>query len=314
MARVVVVGSTGFIGSAVAQALHQQHHAVVALTAPRLMLEDGVEVSQAVQRHSEVVDKIVVEITEADAVVNAAGNPDASQRNDGLLMAPNAVLPGLIAMAVEQADIGRLVHVSSAVVQGRKPQLDQNQATCPFSAYSRSKALGEQLVLFHASGRAVVYRPPSVHAVDRRVTRAIGKISRSPFATVARPGNSPSPQTLVNNVASAIVYLATTANSPPSIVSHPAEGVTTGGLMCALGGRSPRQLPRWLARAGVGGLTLGGRAYPGLAANARRLEMLWFGQQQGTSWLTEAGWVPPEGVDAWREMGRQISRSGSGQE
>lgn len=313
MARVVVVGATGFIGSAVAQALHQQGHVVVTLRAPRLALEDGVKVTQALQRHRQIADTIVVEVAEADAVINAAGNPDASQRNDGLLIPPNAVLPGLIAMAVEQADIGRLVHVSSAVVQGRKPQLDQDSATCPFSAYSRSKALGEQLVLSHALGRAVVYRPPSVHAVDRRVTRAIGKISRSPFATVARPGNSPSPQALVDNVASAIVYLATTTQSPPPIVSHPAEGVTTGGLMCALGGRSPRQLPRWLARAGVGGLTLGGRAYPGLAANARRLEMLWFGQQQGISWLTEAGWVPPEGVDAWREMGRQIASPGSGQ-
>lgn len=312
MARVVVVGATGFIGSAVVLALSQQGHVAVPLKAPRLSFEDGVKLSQAVQRHSDVVESIVNQIAGSDTVINAAGNPDASQRDDQVLVPPNAILPAIIAMAVEQAELNRLVHVSSAVVQGRKKQLDQDVATSPFSAYSRSKVLGEHLVLSHAAGRAVIYRPPSVHAADRRITRAIAKLSRSPFAAVARPSHSPSPQTLVSNVASAIIYLATTPNSPPPIVSHPAEGVTTGGLMCALGGHSPRQLPRWLARAGVTGLMLGGRAYPGLAANARRLEMLWFGQQQGGSWLTEAGWAPPEGLDAWCEMGRQIARPSTG--
>jgi len=57
--------------------------------------------------------------------------------------------------------------------------------------------------------------------------------------------------------------------------------------MQVLGGRRPSELPRWLA------------------ANAQRVEMLWSGQSQAPSWLTQAGWAAPVGAEAWSCLGRQ---------
>ena len=64
-----------------------------------------------------------------------------------------------------------------------------------------------------------------------------------------------------------------------------------------------------LAKAAVAMLTVRGRVLPQIAANARRVEMLWFGQPQATSWLTEAGWSPPAGHEAWRELGLLLAVS-----
>ena len=53
-------------------------------------------------------------------------------------------------------------------------------------------------------------------------------------------------------------------------------------------------------------LTGGGKAMPQIASNARRVEMLWFGQSQAPSWLTEAGWIPPAGRDEWVRLGLEL--------
>ena len=135
------------------------------------------------------------------------------------------------------------------------------------------------------------------------------RIARSPISSVARPGSSPSPQTLLKNVADAIAFLATTEAQPPAIVAHPSEGLTTASVLTFLGYRQPLVIPRALAKMLVAVLTAGGKLMPPVAANARRVEMLWFGQSQAPSWLTEAGWSPPAGHDAWKELGRMMAEN-----
>nr|WP_255583693.1 hypothetical protein [Dietzia sp. ANT_WB102] len=137
------------------------------------------------------------------------------------------------------------------------------------------------------------------------------KIAGSPFATVAAPGSQHSPQALIGNVASAIAFLATTDMNPPAIVIHPWEGLTSFDVLELLGDKRPVIVPRAVARGVCDGLELAGRKIPVVAANARRVEMLWFGQNQADSWLTSAGWTPPYGRDAWRELG-EIVRSHRG--
>jgi len=110
-------------------------------------------------------------------------------------------------------------------------------------------------------------------------------------------------------VADAVAFLATTEAQPPAIVAHPSEGLTTASVLTFLGGRRPLEIPRTLAKAAVAVLTACGKVLPQVAANARRVEMLWFGQPQASSWLTEAGWSPPAGHDAWRELGRLLAKS-----
>jgi nucleoside-diphosphate-sugar epimerase len=244
-----------------------------------------------------------------DRVVNAAGDPDASSTDVAALTAANGVLPGLIAAACRQAAVERLVHVSSAAVQGRLPLLDDSDSTDAGSDYSQSKVLGERLVRSFSGGHSVTYRPSSVHGIDRRITWKVARIASGPLSTVARPGTAPSPQALISNVADAISFLATTPLDPPPVVIHPWEGLTTSDVMQLLGGRPPRGVPRPVARAVVETLALAGRAVPRLAATTRRAEMLWFGQRQAESWLTLVGWLPPSDKSAWAELGRAIRAS-----
>jgi hypothetical protein len=113
-------------------------------------------------------------------------------------------------------------------------------------------------------------------------------------------------------VAAAVSFLALIDEDVPPVVHHPWEGTTVGGLLLDLGdGRAPRELPVALARAVVESAKRAGRLHPPTAANARRLELLWFGQEQDSSWLTAAGWRPPVGLEEWRRIGALIRESPS---
>lgn len=298
--RIAVVGASGFVGSAVARTLEAAGHDVVRVRAPRLPAMAGTDAARDFP--SSLVAEVRDMVRGSQAVVNAAGNPDASLTDEAALDAANGALAGLLATAARQTEGCRFVHVSSAVVQGRTAVLDDAPATDGFSAYARSKIIGEQLALELGPPETVAYRPPSVHAPDRRVTRLIARIARSPLAVVAAPGTQPTPQALIENVASAIAFLATVDRTPPSIVSHPSEHLTTASLLELLGGRTPRRIPAGMARLGTVTLSVLGRAFPPLSANARRVEMILFGQAQAESWLTVAGWQRPSGVEGWHEL------------
>ncbi|MFJ6112181.1 NAD-dependent epimerase/dehydratase family protein [Dietzia maris] len=303
--RIVVVGASGFVGSAVRGVLEQQGHEVIQLRAPRVSMNGG----QGDQGdYAGLVDLVRALVAGADSVVICSGNPDASEQDLGVLVAANALSPAIVASSAKLAGVTRLIYVSSAAVQGRRSVLDESEETEAFSPYAYSKSEGERRVK-EAYPQAIIYRPPSVHAVTRRVTSMTARIAASPIATVAAPGYQRSPQALIGNVASAIAFLATTELAPPPVVIHPWEGLTAFDVMELLGGKRPKVLPRGIARAITSGLELAGRKLPVIAANARRVEMLWFGQGQADSWLTEAGWSPPHGRDAWRELGRAIRKS-----
>ena len=302
--RVAVLGSSGFVGSAVVAAL--QGHDVVPVPTPRMRTSARAteELVAGAAAHPEL-GQLVGALSGCDAVVNAAGNPDASSLDTDALFGANALLPRLVLEAAGRAGVTRFVHVSSAVVQNDRPVLDESEDVRAFSPYSASKVAGED-VLRHQLPRhleVVRYRPPSVHAPQRRVTRMIGRIARSRFATVARPGTQPSPQALLPNVAAAVAYLATCPATPPAVVVHPWEGVTAAGLLEALsGGRAPLLLPRSVARLVVFLIKLIGKVHQPTAANARRVELLWFGQGQAPSWLDGQGFAPAVDKAGWHQL------------
>lgn len=311
--RVVVVGGSGFVGGAVVEALRGRGAEPVVVPAPRLRAAAGSAVALLAEADTMADrDTLVASLRGADCVVNAAGDPDASSLDEARLLGANALLPAVLALACERAGVPRLVHVSSAVVQNDVATLDESEDLRPFSPYSRSKVLGEE-ALRELSTRCPVhvvrYRPPSVHAAGRRVTRMVARIARSPLATVAGSGDQPTPQALLPNVADAVAFLATSRAVPPAVVVHPSEGVTCAGLMTDLsGGREPRRLPRVVARLLVAAAKGLGRVHRPTAANARRVELLWLGQRQAASWLEEAGWRAPLGRSAWRELGTTIGK------
>lgn len=300
--HVGVLGSSGFVGSAVVEALGRRGAAVSRVTAPRLT--SGARDLRRLR--ADLTDPVVVRETErlrsdladCSVVVNAAGLATATAGGHEALMGADALLPGVVALAAPPG--ARLVHVSSAAVQGRREVLDESSDTQPFSPYSVAKAWGEALVRERA-GDTVCFRPTSVHGPGRAVTRTLTRALGSPVASVAGAGDRPTPQVLVANVADAISYVATTAEPPPPFVLQPWEGLTTAELVRLLGGREPRHIPESVARAAVASGYRVARWSGGAAGTARRLEMMWFGQPQEPGWL-DARWRPPHGREAWKEL------------
>lgn len=300
MSVVAVVGASGFVGSRVCAALRRRGVEVRELPAPRVSTSardvDGVE--SELDALGELVELLADALRGADVVINAAGLATATSGADDELFGANSLLPGLVHRASCRTG-ARFVQVSSAAVQGRRPQLNESYETAPFSPYSRSKALGEAVV--RRIGPAVIFRPTSVQGPERDVTRALCSYAASPVAMVASPGDDPTPQVHVANVADALAYVALCEEEPPSIVLQPSECITTGALVQILGGRQPRLVPRWLARALVTVLFLVGRLSGKVAGIARRLEMLWFGQRQAKGWL-DGRWSPVVTHDEWRTL------------
>lgn len=302
--KIAVIGASGFVGSAVCRELQSQHHEVVRIRSPRFPEESANSCLQAPRRHPEELAYLTAALTGCSAAVNAAGNPDASDQNLSKLLGANAALPALVAAAAQRGGVSRVVHVSTAAVQGRRDTLDESNELDPFSPYSWSKAVGERAFQQWAPIEGVIYRPGSVHAPDRRVTRSLTRLAKSPLSSVAGRGDSPTPQALIENVASAISFLATTQEHPPQVVIHPWEGLTTMGLLCALGNRMPHRINARVARLIVSMGRTAGQLNGRIAADVRRVEMCWFGQKQSSSWLTNAGWQPPLDLNAWTMVAR----------
>lgn len=300
MKSVAVLGASGFVGEAVSAALRARGLDVVEASAPRLRtaarsLDDLRSQTRSPQVQAEIA-RLRRTLGDCGAVVNAAGIADAAGSGDDLFGA-NALLPAVVALAA--SGHARLVHVSSAAVQGRRA-LDETGTVAPFSPYSTAKTWGERLVLGYRP-EAVCFRPTSVQGSDRRVTAALVRLASSPLSSVAGRGEHPTPQVLVENVGDAIAFVATTPERPPRFVLQPAEEMTVAGLMRVLGDREPRHVPEPVARLVVDAASRVGRRQEQVAPIARRLEMLWFGQAQAGGWL-RGRWEPPKGSREWGEL------------
>ena len=302
MTRVAVLG-TGFIARLVSESLRQRYVSVQLIHAPRVQGSPDSTIDEVRAAHQDTVSDLAAQLAGADVVINAAGMPDASAGGTSALFGANGVLPGIVALAADRVGARRFLHVSSAVVQGRRRKLDESWHVETFSPYSLSKVLGERLAVAAAPSITTVYRPPSVHARDRRVTRGLTRIARSPLSSVAGHGERPTPQALAPNVGDALAHLALTPSRPPAVVAHPSEGLTTGSLLRLLGHREPRHVPEPLARLLLRGARLFEDVIPAGRAQVRRLEMVWFGQKQAASWLTADGWHAPADGLQWHQLG-----------
>jgi UDP-glucose 4-epimerase len=298
---VAIVGASGFIGDAVAGALRARGADVVEVSAPRITTSArSLAALRAELISPEVlgaVDRLRRDLGEAHQVVNAAGISAATSGFDDALVGADALLPAVVECARPHG--ARLVHVSSAAVQGRRDLLDETWDVQPFSPYSTTKAWGEQLL--RGTTDTVVFRPTSVHGVGRPVTRSLVRLLSSRWASVAGKGDRPTPQVLVENVGDALAEVALTTDAPPSVVLQPAEGLTTSELVRLVGGREPAHVPVPVARGLVRVAILAGYFAGAAAATGRRIEMLWFGQRQGPSWL-DGRWQAPVGLDGWRRL------------
>ncbi|MGJ7442418.1 NAD-dependent epimerase/dehydratase family protein [Aquipuribacter sp. MA13-6] len=282
--RWAVLGAGGFVGAGVVTAAREAGVQVVPVTAPRLTAEPAgsspVDLLRAAQ---EPADALAGALAGCDVVVNAAGLATPGDPGSAAMTGANALLPGVVVLAAARAGARRVVHLSSAAVQGDRAVLDAGDDVDPRTPYARSKATGEAVVREAARRTgvtAVVARATSVQGEGRGTTRSLERFARSRVASVAGAGEDPVPVTSLAGLGRWVVDLAT-APSPPAVSLQPWEGWTTAGLLRELGGREPVHLPvplaRLLVRAGYAASSLlGGRG----RAAVRRVELVWFGQRQ----------------------------------
>lgn len=315
-ARVAVAGGSGFLGSSILAALGPTGAGMAPLRIHPAPIDHSRPPAEVVDRllaawrvvEGRVFDDLVSQLHGFDAVVNAAGLARPGCRDDAALWAANAVVPAALAIAAATAGVPRLVHVSSAAVQGRRPVLDESPALDPETPYARSKAAGESALL---SGQGlgpveiVIYRPASVMGYDRNVTRHLTLAGRLPVLPVGAH-NVTVPVALVENVAAAAAFLATHDGPIPAIVAHSSEELSIQDLMERLAGRRHRFLrvpaAAQMARAAA--------RIPAAAARARQTELFLIGQRQATSSLDGLGFEPPLGPDEYCRIGARLRAGG----
>lgn len=299
-----ILGASGFIGEALAHHLTSDHETVRALRAPRLTSSPAAGVDELVAEAlvSPWVERLANDLRESETVVLAAGlaTPDAPTSTH--LSGANALLPGVVAQACARAGVGRFIHLSSAAVQGRRRVLDESAALQPFSPYSCSKALGEQVLARLAQDlplAQVVVRATSVQGRDRPTTVALRRVAASPLASVAGEGSAPSAVSSVNALCALVAAVGRFGGELPPVVLQPWEGWTVAEVLRAAGGREPRHLPISWCRTALflGGVAsrLSGRRLDGAL---RRAEVMWFGQQVEGSWARSSGFEAPDALAA----------------
>lgn len=287
---------------------------VVPIRSPRLRALPDVGPAETVEawivEHRAAYEQMAVALEGTDVIVNAAGMAAPASRAVSNLYGANSALPGLLATAAAEAGVRRLVHVSSAASQGRQDPLDETPVTAPVTPYGDSKARGEAVLLKRevlAPPEIVIYRPTSVQAPDRAITRQLIRLAALPAIPTCASGEMPLPVTLIENVAAGILHVCQLP-SPPSIVLQSWEGMTVQSLMACFGHSRILNVPRPMAHFAVGTLLAGGRVVPAAAAIGRRLELIAFGQRQDARALTDTGFTPPVAPAAYRRLAEEVRR------
>jgi nucleoside-diphosphate-sugar epimerase len=298
LSRWVVLGSHGFVGSAITRRLSELDIPHTTAPAPRLQADVDVTASELVdiaRNHTELAG-LAEAFQGVDVLIMAGGRAEPDARWSAGLVGANALAPVLVAHAAETACVSRLVHLSSAAVQGRRRALTEDCSLSPFSAYSKSKALGEEaLMLVASSSRAeiVIVRATSVQGRGRPTTRTLQRVARSPLSSVAGNGGQPSAVSSVGALADFIAFVGMAPSPIPRIVLQPWEGLSVADVLTAAGRRDPLRLPEWCCRLAIdlghAATRLTGGAGGGLV---RRVESMWFGQEVGASWAQGAGFRP----------------------
>ncbi|MHA7269638.1 NAD-dependent epimerase/dehydratase family protein [Arthrobacter sp. HLT1-20] len=310
----LVVGASGFVGSAVVAELRGRGLDVATLSAPRLgsvsttpqELAEEARLFASPGPSAGAYAALLDAFSGVDVVVNAAGLAAPGDAESPSLTGANALLPAVIALAAEAAGAKRLVHLSSASVQGHRRVIDETPDRAPFSAYSRSKALGEEVLevvardFVPAAGTAlnvVTIRATSVQGPSRATTLSLAKIAASPLASVASPGTAPTPVSSIDALAWFVAETGAFAGPVPALVLQPWEGLSVTEVLAAAGGAPPMVIPLWLCRPILAsGYFVSGLLGERLHGSLRRVELMWLGQEQTPGWAEEVGLVPTAAI------------------
>lgn len=300
-----VIGASGFVGSSIVARLHAEGISVDPIEAPRLATRalDADSLIDEADRLEGIIDTLAEAFAGAQVVVIAAGLAAPNMQELPPLVGANALLPAVIAIAAQRTGVRRVIHLSSAAVQGPRQVLDASEETAPFSAYSFSKALGEEALLDlqdyfldehpESAPELCILRATSVQGRGRRTTELFAKMASSPFASVAGAGQGKSPVSSVYALAEFVVMLGTFRGELPTIVLQPWEGATVASATIDAGRRQPHHLPEWLCRTAVkAGYTVSKLMNDKFSGSVRKVEVMWFGQGIDDSWARENNLLP----------------------
>lgn len=300
-----VIGASGFVGSAIVARLNAEGISVDPIEAPRLATRslDVDSIIDEAEQLEGIIDSLAEAFASAQVVVNAAGLAAPNMQDLPPLMGANALLPAVIAIAAQRTGVRRVIHLSSAAVQGPRPVLDASEETAPFSAYSFSKTLGEEALLDlqdyfleehpESAPELCILRATSVQGRGRRTTELFVKMASSPFASVAGAGQGKSPVSSVYALAEFVVMLGTFPGELPTIVLQPWEGATVASASLDAGRRKPHHLPEWLCRAAIkAGYKVSELMNDRFSGSVRKVEVMWFGQGIDDSWARKNNLLP----------------------
>lgn len=152
--RVLIVGSTGQVGSELQRTAPEYMH-VISADSEVLDITDQENVHKFVTKYS------------PEIIINAAAYTavDTAEREEELAYAVNALGAGFLAEAAH-AQGSKLIHISTDFVfDGKKsrPYLPNDEPN-PLSVYGASKLAGEQKVTEISQGRAVIVRTSWVYS------------------------------------------------------------------------------------------------------------------------------------------------------
>ncbi len=323
--KLAVLGASGFIGSALIGYGRGHGFDVTPIVIPRVKETGagGASIAEAVElwclTNKAAFDGLCDSLAPYQVVVNAAGDARAASRPTPALRTSNAVLPAIMARAARLSGVRRLVHISSAAVQGRLDSLDESEYRSPLSPYAASKAEGER-ALFEADRsqdevrtELLVYRPTSVQAVGRRATRTFARVmSCLPVVPLVGSGDQQVPVALLDNVSAGILFAAHMPNFTP-IVLQPSEGMTARRLAKLFGARRTLAVPAPAATFALDQAARATRRSATGTSHVRWLELMLRGQRVEAKALSDAGFTLPVGSEGWEAIARteQARRQGS---
>ena len=291
-----VVGSGGFIGSAVAARLEARgiaHRSISRISGIDAQPGDPLKIAtKSFQTNSSAFGEILEQFSRLTAIVNCAGAATPTSRDHTNMWQTNTLLPCLLSVLCQaSSNQPRLIHVSSAAVQGNSRTLDETPHTNPLSLYASTKASAERALLeAHSYKKTTIYRATSVMGAERSISQQLARLYSGPISPIVGSGKAQLPLASLENTADALVFLATHPTSK-QIALHPWEGATQLSVANAL--RSERAIRvRLPLPSGAERVSRRVTSLPApLGPILRRVDLQVFGQQQIASTLPDLGFV-----------------------
>jgi nucleoside-diphosphate-sugar epimerase len=231
MARVLVTGASGFIGSHVARALSMAGHEVLATGRDTTRLAAFAATPIAVDTADIATDPLEKLVIGRDAVVHCAalsspwGARSAFQR-------ANVHATARLLHAANHAGVGRFVHLSSPSIYFRMAdQFDIPETFAApkhwINAYAETKWQSEQCVAEarYAPMSRIILRPRAVFGEgDRAIFPRILNLARHGWFPQIGSGEALVDTTYVGNVADAVVAALSAPNHPEPLVFNITNG------------------------------------------------------------------------------------------